>query len=70
MKYNTLGKICAIIVFLDIAYMLYAEGSYFTWTVFFVLTVLAILFNALDEKDKKIEILRMPKDNDKQQPKN
>lgn len=61
MRRNTLARICGAIVFLDIVYMLYAGGTNTTWTIFFVFLVLAILFNAIDEKDSEIEMLRTPK---------
>ncbi len=64
MTYKTLAKICAAISILSIAYMyvITYEGIYFGWIVFFVFLVFAILFNALDEQEKEIAILRSPKE--------
>lgn len=64
MTYKTLAKICAVISFLSIAYMyvITLEGTYFGWIVFFVFLAFAILFNALDEQENEIAILRSPKE--------
>ncbi len=55
MKYKTLAKACGAIVILDIAYMLYTEGTNATWTIFFISLAFAIMLNTMDEKDKEAE---------------
>lgn len=65
MTYKTLTKICGAISFFSIAYMYVVtkEGTNFGWTVFFIFLAFAILFNALDEKEEEIAILRSSKEN-------